>query len=80
MCRISRPYDVAGKIKGWRFSSVPAAIEKNFRGSHAMVILDNCYSGAMVEAVKSAKRRVKYAVLASSMASQESTSARTAFF
>jgi hypothetical protein len=66
-------YDVSDKIKGWRFNAVPAAIEKNFAGSQAMVVLDNCYSGAMVEAIKGSKRRVKYAVLASSMASQEST-------
>lgn len=66
-------YDVAGRIKGWRFTAVPAAIEKNFRGSHAIIALDNCYSGAMVEAVKRTRRNVAYAVFASSLASQEST-------
>ncbi len=66
-------YDVAGKILGWKFDSVPNAIEKYFKGSHAMIALDNCYSGAMANSVNKVKRRVAYAVLASSMASQEST-------
>lgn len=66
-------YDVGGKTLGWSFKSIPDAIEKNFKGSHAVIALDNCYSGAMADAVKSKKRRVSYAVLASSMASQVST-------
>ncbi|MFM9905480.1 MAG: agenet domain-containing protein [Pyrinomonadaceae bacterium] len=66
-------YDVAGKILGWKFNAVPDTIERYFKGSHAMIALDNCYSGGMANSVKRAKRRVSYAVLASSMASQEST-------
>lgn len=66
-------YDVAGKVKGWKFSSVPSQIERHFQGSHAIIALDNCYAGAMVSEVESRSSRVKYAVLASSMASQEST-------
>lgn len=66
-------YDVSNKTLGWAVNSVPDTIEKNFKGSHAIIALDNCYSGAMANAVKSQKRRVSYAVLASSMASQVST-------
>ncbi len=66
-------YDVAGKVKGWRFSAIPAQIERYFKGEHAIIALDNCYAGAMVDEVKEQKNRVAYAVLASSMASQEST-------
>lgn len=66
-------YDVNQKTPGWSVKSIPDAIEKNFKGSHAIIALDNCYSGAMTNAVKSQKRRVSYAVLASSMASQVST-------
>ena len=66
-------YDVDDKILGWKFDSVPNTIERYFKGSNAIIALDNCYSGAMANAVKKAKRRVSYAVLASSMASQEST-------
>jgi hypothetical protein len=66
-------YDVSQKTLGWSVKSIPDAIEKHFKGSHAIIALDNCYSGAMANAVKSQKRRVSYAVLASSMASQVST-------
>ena len=66
-------YDVDDKILGWKFDSVPNTIERYFKGSNAIIALDNCYSGAMANAVKKANRRVSYAVLASSMASQEST-------
>ena len=66
-------YDVMGKVLGWKFDSIPNMIERNFKGSHAIIALDNCYAGEMVNSVKKARRRVSYAVLASSMASQEST-------
>jgi hypothetical protein len=66
-------YDASDDIEGWPVNSIPDAIEKNFQGSHAIIALDNCYSGAMAEAVKSSKRRVSYAVMASSLASQTST-------
>lgn len=66
-------YDVSNKTVGWSVKSVPETIEKYFKGSNAIIALDNCYSGAMAKAVKSQKRRVSYAVLASSMASQAST-------
>ena len=66
-------YDVGGKIQGWAAKSVPETIEKYFKGSTAIIALDNCYSGSMAEAVKAQRRRVSYAVLASSMASQVST-------
>lgn len=67
-------YDVDEKIKGWKFDSLPDVIEHNFKGSHAVIALDNCYSGAMVDSVKRRDRRVSYAILASSLASQLSTS------
>ena len=64
--------DEAG-ILGWVFSSVPETIERGFKGSTAIIAMDNCYSGAMINAVKAAKRRLSYAVMASSSASQSST-------
>lgn len=67
-------YDVNDNIKGWRFDKVPDDIEQNFRGSYAIIALDNCYSGAMADAIKRKPRRVSYGVLASSLASQASTS------
>lgn len=66
-------YDVNDRILGWKFDSIPNTIESNFNGSHAIIALDNCYSGAMVSSVKKAKRRVAYAIFTSSLASQEST-------
>ena len=67
-------YDVDDERDGWRFDAVPAAIDRYFRGSHAIIALDACFSGAMANDVKRVKRRVSYAVFASSLASQESTS------
>lgn len=66
-------YDVNSRNKGWKFSSVPDAIEANFRGSHAIIALDNCYSGAMADTVKAKPRKVSYGVLTSSLASEVST-------
>lgn len=67
-------YDVDDdKNAGWAFSSVPETIEKYFRGSTAIIAMDNCYSGTMVNLVNSRGRRVSYAVMASSSASQAST-------
>jgi len=67
-------YDVDGEANpGWAMTSIPATIEKYFRGSTAIIAMDNCYSGSMIEAVNDARRRVSYAVMASSSASQSST-------
>lgn len=66
-------YDVGGRIKGWKFDAVPDAIERYFKGSTAIIALDNCYSGAMADSVHKRPRRVSYGVLTSSLASQEST-------
>ena len=66
-------YDATADRLGWAFEEIPDAIEKDFAGSYAVIALDNCYSGAMANAVKKRTRRVSYAVLASSLASQEST-------
>jgi hypothetical protein len=66
-------YDVSEKVAGWAVDSVPETIEKNFKGSQAIIALDNCYSGAMAGAVTAKPRRVSYAVMASSLASQSST-------
>lgn len=66
-------YDASDDIDGWAVGSIPDTIEKSFKGSRAVIALDNCYSGAMAQAVRAGKRRVSYAVMASSLASQAST-------
>lgn len=59
-------YDAGVKSTGWSVNSVPNTIEKFFKGSNALIMLDNCYSGAMAEAVKNRKTKISYSVLASS--------------
>lgn len=58
-------YDASGK-NGWKVASVPDTIDKFFKGERAVIMLDNCYSGAMAEAVKARQTKISYAVLASS--------------
>lgn len=67
-------YDAGDReVYGWSVDSIPVAIERFFKGSHAFIALDNCYSGALVEAVRKRAQRVSYAVLASSTSNQPST-------
>lgn len=66
-------YDAGDDVDGVAVPWIPDAIERGFRGSRAVIALDNCYSGAMAQAVQTGRRRVSYAVLASSLASQAST-------
>lgn len=47
-------------------NEIPDTIDKYFKGANAVIMLDNCFSGAMAEAVKSRKSNVSYAVFASS--------------
>lgn len=58
-------FDATDKI-GWRVNDIPETIDKIFKGSHALVMLDNCFSGAMAETLKNRRSPVSYAVLASS--------------
>jgi hypothetical protein len=60
-------------VLGWAVNSIPTAIERFFKGSRAFIALDNCYSGALVDAVTRRKNRVSYAALTSSSANQSST-------
>jgi hypothetical protein len=66
-------YDASDDTPGWMMRAVPEAIERNFKGSHAVIALDNCYSGAMAESIGNAKHAVSYGVFASSLASALST-------
>jgi hypothetical protein len=66
-------YDTAGKNLGWSVDSIPDTIDASFKGSHAIIALDNCYSGSIMDAVSAKKRPVSYAVFASSSASEMST-------
>lgn len=60
-------------VQGWPVNSIPASIERHFKGARAFIALDNCYSGSLVEALAQRSRRVSYAALTSSSATQSST-------
>lgn len=59
--------------QGWPVDAIPATIERHFGGARALLLADCCYSGALAEAVAQAARRVAYACLTSSLASELST-------
>jgi hypothetical protein len=60
-------------VPGWPVDSIPATIERYFKGARAFIALDNCYSGALVEAIAKREGRVSYAALTSSTANKSST-------
>lgn len=66
-------YDASDDREGWPVRAIPDTIETGFKGSRAVLMLDNCYSGNMAQAVRAAKRRISYAIFASSLASELST-------
>jgi hypothetical protein len=58
---------------GWVVHTILATIERCFGGSYALLLADCCYSGCLADAVTEQGRRVSYACVASSLASQLST-------
>jgi hypothetical protein len=67
-------YDADGEENvGWLVSDIPAVVERSFRGSHALLFADCCHSGHLADAVAAKPRRVAYASLGSSLASELST-------
>lgn len=67
-------YDADGAHNpGWLVNAIPATIERCFTGSHAFLVADCCYSGCLANAITPPGRRVAYACLTSSLASESST-------
>lgn len=66
-------YDAGEDVEGWAVDSIVSDIEKYFKGSRALLTADTCYSGSLAAQTQSPGRRVSYASLTSSSASQEST-------
>lgn len=67
-------YDAGDEdVPGWLVSSIPASIERYFKGSRALLVLDNCYSGTLAEVVTRRASPISYAVLASSTSDKPST-------
>ncbi|HYF65455.1 MAG TPA: hypothetical protein VD886_21695, partial [Herpetosiphonaceae bacterium] len=58
---------------GWEVAAIPAMIERHFAGSRALLLADCCYSGCLGDAIASQARRIDYACLTSSLASELST-------
>lgn len=59
--------------KGWAVDSIPQTIDRFFKGKRAIIALDNCNSGAIVDAVKNHRSDISYAALATTPASSSST-------
>ena len=57
----------------WSVPSIFNTIERNFRGSRALVIADCCYSGALADEAARRKSSVSYAVLTSARSDSLST-------
>jgi hypothetical protein len=62
-----------GENPGWPVAAIPEAVEKHFKGAQAILLADCCHSGHLADAVSAQRRRVAYAVLGSSLASELST-------
>jgi hypothetical protein len=62
-----------GDNAGWPVAAIPDAVEQHFRGARAILLADCCHSGRLADAVAARRRRVAYATLASSLASELST-------
>lgn len=67
-------YDADGERNpGWVVKTIPATIERYFTGSHALLLADCCYAGCLADAIPKRGRRVAYASLTASLASELST-------
>ena len=66
-------YDAGEKVEGWATDSIVRDVEKYFRGSQALLTADTCYSGSLSAQTQRLGRRVSYASLTSTSASQLST-------
>ncbi|HKS27437.1 MAG TPA: hypothetical protein VJS44_06435 [Pyrinomonadaceae bacterium] len=58
---------------GWAVDSIPATIERFFKGERAFLTADCCYSGALAERVRALSGRVSYAVFTSATSDKVST-------
>ncbi|MCA1557335.1 MAG: caspase family protein, partial [Acidobacteria bacterium] len=58
---------------GWAVDSIPATIERYFKGSNAFLTADCCYSGALAELVRSRRSTISYAVFTSATSDNIST-------
>lgn len=60
---------------GWAVNSIPATIERGFKGERAFLAADCCYSGSLADAVRRRRKgEISYAVFTSSTSDEVSTS------
>lgn len=58
---------------GWAVNSIPATIERYFKGSRAFLTADCCFSGALTNAVRARRSSISYAVFTSATSDETST-------
>lgn len=58
---------------GWAVDSIPATIERHFKGERAFLTADCCFSGALAELVRAQPGGISYAVFASTTSDKIST-------
>jgi hypothetical protein len=67
-------YDAEGEDNpGWAVDSIPATVERYFKGSNAFLTADCCFSGALAESVRAQRSRTSYAVFTSATSDKLST-------
>jgi len=66
-------FDAGGDVPGWSTESIVKDVEKYFKGARAFLTADCCYSGSLAQQARQLGRRVSFACLTSSSASQLST-------
>ncbi len=67
-------YDAGEDVDGWSTESIVRDIEKNFRGSRALLVADTCYSGNLAAQTQRFSQHVSFATLTSTSSNKESTS------
>jgi hypothetical protein len=66
-------FDAGDDVPGWSTDSIVKDVEQHFKGSRAFLTADCCYSGSLAQQARQLGRRVSFACLTSSAASQLST-------
>jgi hypothetical protein len=67
-------YDADGdKNTGWLVDTIVPTVNRHFRGSHAVLLADCCYSGRLADTLARQDGPIAYACFSSSLASELST-------
>lgn len=67
-------YDAwVGDVEGWAVNKIVSKIEADFKGNRAILLVDCCHSGGLIDAVKEKGKRLSYACFVSSETDKSST-------